>query len=198
MPITLTVDEEKEIAERTRQDPRVIARFFEALGAYRSSVRDDVLACRLAFREQADLYRQVYFEKTQEYLAEVEGDYRKRLEVQKKWDTGLRFMTKSGVRVRSKAEKIIADFLFDHGIRFVYEPIVNLGGFYVRPDFYLTDHEVCLEHFGLESQEYQQSAQSKLGRFRQFKIPVVCTYASEEPDIEDVLSRKLREAGVPV
>jgi len=198
MTITLTVDEQKEIAERTDEDPRVIMRFFEALAAHRSRVRDDVLACRLAFQEQADLYRQVYSEKTEEYLAEVHRDYRKRLEIQKKWGTGLRFMTKSGVRVRSKAEKMIADFLFDHDLRFTYEPIVNLGGFYVRPDFCLIDYEVCLEHFGLESQEYQRSAQSKLRRLRQFKIRVVCTYASEEPDIEEVLSRKLREAGVPV
>ncbi len=198
MTITLTVDEEQEIAERTRKDPRVIMRFFEALGAHRSRGHDDVLACRLALQEQAALYREVYCEKIEEYLAEVRSDYRKRLEVQKKWGTGLRFMTKSGVRVRSKAEKMIADFLFEHGIRFTYEPIVNLGGFYVRPDFYLTDYDMCLEHFGLESQEYQQSAQSKLGRFRQFKIRVVCTYASEEPDIEEVLSQKLREAGVPL
>ncbi len=51
MTITLTVDEQKEIAERTASDPRVITRFFEALATHRSRVRDDVLACRLAVQE---------------------------------------------------------------------------------------------------------------------------------------------------
>jgi hypothetical protein len=198
MAITLNLDEKKELDERTRKDPRVIMRFFEALGAYQKVLQNDALACRLAFREQTQLYDRVYLEKMEEYLTEVQGDYRKRLEIRKKWGTGLRFKTKSGIRVRSKAEKIIADFLFDNRITFVYEPILSLGRFYVVPDFLLTDHNLCIEHFGLESRQYQESAQSKLERFRQFKIPVICTYAAEEPDIEEVLTKKLTVAGVTI
>jgi dGTP triphosphohydrolase len=196
--ITLTADERREIADRTSKDPRVVAAFFNALGAHRSARCDDVQAVRLAFRDQAGLYREVYHEKMEEYVAEVGSDYRKRLEVAKKWGSSLRFKTKSGIRVRSKAEKIIADFLFEKGIEFAYEPIANLGGFYVVPDFYLADYDFCLEHFGLEQQEYTKSAASKLGRYRQCKVRVVCTYAAEEPDIEEILTQKLREAGVPI
>ena len=86
----------------------------------------------------------------------------------------------------------------DRGIQFIYEPIVNLGGFYVMPDFYLVDYEVFIEHFGLENQEYKASADSKLARFRMFKMRVICTYPADEPDIEDVLIGKLREAGIPI
>lgn len=105
-------------------------------------------------------------------------------------------MTKSGVRVCSKIEKIIADFLWDHRIRFTYEPILNLGGFHVMPDFHLSDANLCLEHFGMDTPEYKESTRAKLERYERFGVRVVCTYPSDEPDIEEVLARKLQGAGV--
>ena len=192
------MEEKKEIAERTSKDPNVIMTFYEWYARYKEQSPDDRTACRLALDKQKEVYQEMYQQKLGEYLAEIRQDYHTRLLNLKKWQSGPTFQTKSGIRVRSKIEKIIADFLFDKGIRFSYEPMVNLGGFYVMPDFYLGDYEVFIEHFGLENQAYMQSAQSKLGRYRYFKIRVICTYASDEPDIEEVLSRKLREAGVSI
>jgi hypothetical protein len=85
MAITLTADEGREIADRTSKDPPAVIAFFNALGAHRSAQRDDVQAVRLAFRDQAGVYREVYHEKMEEYVAEVGSNYRKRLEVAKKW-----------------------------------------------------------------------------------------------------------------
>jgi len=198
MGLSISVDEQKEIAERTNHDPAVIMSFYEWYGRYKKLHHDDVTACRLALAKQAEVYQATFPQKLAEYLAAIAQDYRTRLLVKKKWQSGQVFKTKSGIRVRSKIEKIIADFLFEQGIHFVYEPIANLGGFYLMPDFYLSDFEVVIEHFGMEDQKYQQSAQRKLGRYRQFKIRVVCTYPSDEPDIEEVLARKLREVGVPI
>ena len=51
---------------------------------------------------------------------------------------------KSGMRVRSRAEKIIADFFFDHNIKFTYETDIPYRHkektIILNPDFYLPDH----------------------------------------------------------
>ena len=51
---------------------------------------------------------------------------------------------KSGMKVRSRAEKIIADFFFDHNIKFTYETDIpyrhNDKTIILNPDFYLPDH----------------------------------------------------------
>lgn len=107
-------------------------------------------------------------------------------------------MTKSGVRVRSKAEKIIADCLFDHGVWFVYEMPLRLDGVCLRPDFYLPDYDMVHEHFGLEDERYRHAAQLKMQQYQKHRIRFSYTTAADEADIEQVLTKRLREAGVRV
>jgi hypothetical protein len=62
--------------------------------------------------------------------------------------------TLAGERVRSRGEWLIANWLFLRGIPYVYErPIppglLPEGGNY-RPDFFLPDHGVYIEHLGLD------------------------------------------------
>lgn len=52
----------------------------------------------------------------------------------------------NGTKVRSKSEQFIADWLFRHNIRFVYEPIVNIKEFDFKPDFFIPDANMYLEH----------------------------------------------------
>ena len=140
MGITLTAAERDAIAAQAWQDPDVIMSFYEWLRRFREQHGNDVTACRLAISKQKDVFREVYEDKVAVYLSEVRKDYRIRLLNLKRLEKGPAFKTKDGVRVRSKIEKIIADFLSDRGIRFTYEPILDLGGFFVMPDFYL---ETC-------------------------------------------------------
>jgi len=58
--------------------------------------------------------------------------------------------TASGLKVRSSYEKRCADFLFERGISFQYEPLMLLGGRQFRPDFYLPDLNLFLEICGYE------------------------------------------------
>mgnify|MGYP004463065691 FL=1 len=61
--------------------------------------------------------------------------------------------TIKGERVKSTEEAIIANFLFMNGINYEYEkeypykPENNKRA--MRPDFYLTDYDIYLEHFGI-------------------------------------------------
>lgn len=107
-------------------------------------------------------------------------------------------MTKSGVRVRSKAEKIIADYLFDHGIQFIYEMPLRLDRLSLRPDFCLPDYDMIHEHFGLDDEKYRRVAAAKVSQYERHRIRFSYTTAADETDIEEALSQKLREAGVPI
>ena len=56
------------------------------------------------------------------------------------------FTTLQREKVRSKSEQYIADWLYRHGIRYQYEPVVNFGDFSFKPDFYIPEANLYLEH----------------------------------------------------
>nr|MCR5605608.1 UvrD-helicase domain-containing protein [Treponema sp.] len=67
--------------------------------------------------------------------------------------------TLNGERVKSIEETKIANFLFMHGVNYEYEKLYpfesddpNRKAY--RPDFYLTDYDIYLEHFGV-SKDYK-------------------------------------------
>ncbi|MFB6174984.1 MAG: UvrD-helicase domain-containing protein [Candidatus Nanohalobium sp.] len=66
-----------------------------------------------------------------------------------------RYRTLDGEEVRSEAEKFIADFLFTHDIDYRYEEKAEWAetsedrrGY--SPDFYLPEHDVYIEHWGVD------------------------------------------------
>jgi hypothetical protein len=83
------------------------------------------------------------------------------------WESQRRYMTHAGYRVRSKAEKIITDFLTASDLAFVYEPQVKIGNLFVRPDFYFPEYGLLYEHFGLNTLTYLQSAEAKIKSYNQ-------------------------------
>ncbi len=79
--------------------------------------------------------------------------------------------TKSGIYVRSKSERIIADELFDNDIPFRYEQALILGDVKMFPDFTIlhtdsTRDITIWEHFGLmNSSAYVNNVKLKLGTY---------------------------------
>lgn len=69
----------------------------------------------------------------------------------------------NGVRVRSKSEQYIADWLYRHSIRFQYEPEVEFKDFPFHPDFYIPEANLYIEH--VSDRSYPMK-----GKERQFKI----------------------------
>lgn len=51
-----------------------------------------------------------------------------------------------GTQVRSKSELFIADWLYRHGISYLYEPRVNVRPHSMRPDFYIPAADLYIEH----------------------------------------------------
>jgi hypothetical protein len=110
------------------------------------------------------------------------------------WNSGRRYMTQARFRVRSKAEKIITDFLVKSDLRFVYEPPLLVANVFMRPDFYLTDYDLPYEHFGFTSADYLHDAELKIATYYRAGVPFMYTTFNDETDIEDVIVDKLAEA----
>lgn len=63
--------------------------------------------------------------------------------------------TMQGERVKSVEELIIANFLYLNGIDYEYEKPYPYGHIMYRPDFFLKEYNIYLEHFGVN--EYNQA-----------------------------------------
>ena len=68
-----------------------------------------------------------------------------------KYKDGKFYTTLNGNKVRSKSEQFIADWLYRHSIAFEYEPTLNIKDFNFRPDFYIPDADLYLEHISDKS-----------------------------------------------
>ena len=68
-----------------------------------------------------------------------------------KYQDGKYYTSLNGTKVRSKSEQYIADWLFRHNIKFEYEPNVKFVDFNFKPDFYIPEANVYLEHISDKS-----------------------------------------------
>ncbi len=81
-------------------------------------------------------------------------------------------------RVRSKAEKKLANFLTDHGIEFQYERPLQLGKVTLHPDFYLPAYGVYVEYWGLADTDpdYNRNRRAKLALYQKHQIFVISVF----------------------
>lgn len=56
------------------------------------------------------------------------------------------YTTLRGETVKSKSERDIADWLYRHSIKYMYEKEINLKNFSFKPDFYIPQADLFLEH----------------------------------------------------
>lgn len=64
---------------------------------------------------------------------------------------GKYYTSLNGTKVRSKSEQYISDWLYRHNIKFEYEPDVNFRDFDFRPDFYIPEANLYIEHVSKKS-----------------------------------------------
>ncbi|MGN0354580.1 MAG: hypothetical protein ACI4EI_05850 [Muricoprocola sp.] len=108
-------------------------------------------------------------------------------------------LTERGERVRSKSEKILADYFFRRNILYKYEKPLYLKGYgTVYPDFTFlskkTGQEIYWEHEGMmDKQEYARSAIRKIESYQMNKIypgdRLILTFETEQ----NVLNSKIIE-----
>lgn len=91
---------------------------------------------------------------------------------------GKLFTTLNGMKVRSKSEQFIADWLYRHSIKFEYEPKLNIKDFTFHPDFYIPEANLYLEHIS----EKSFPTKNKEEQFKKGNLLLVKTYESMTKD----------------
>ena len=111
--------------------------------------------------------------------------------------------TFSGERVKSVEELMIANFLFLNGVNYEYEKPYPHGDHMYRPDFYLADYDIWLEHFGIDKygrakwlsefqeKQYLKSIHKKRAKHHLYRTKLLETYSWYNRD--NILLDKLRE-----
>jgi len=84
----------------------------------------------------------------------------------------------NGTKVRSKSEQYIADWLYRHRIKFEYEPNVNFKDFNFKPDFFIPEANVYLEHVS----KISHPTKNKEAQFRKANKLLVKTFEAQIRD----------------
>ena len=86
-----------------------------------------------------------------------------REEFSKEIEKNLKFMTKAGHGVQSEGERIIADRLYECGIDYIYDSLIEIDGEWIRPDFILPGlNDLIIEYKGMDDFEYNEKFERKL------------------------------------
>jgi len=111
--------------------------------------------------------------------------------------------TIQGEKVKSVEELTIANFLYLNGIEYEYEKAYPYGNTMYRPDFYLKDYNIYLEHFGVDEnngakwltpfneQKYVEEMELKREAHKTYNTKLLETYSYYNRD--HILLDKLRE-----
>lgn len=110
--------------------------------------------------------------------------------------------TMNGERVKSVEELMIANFLYLNGIEYEYERPYPYGSAMYRPDFFITDYNLYLEHFGVDEhnqakwltpfheQKYVEEMELKRNTHKEHKTKLLETYSYYNRD--KILLEKLK------
>jgi len=109
-------------------------------------------------------------------------------------ETDMQFKTKTGHMVRNKAEKMIANFIFDNNIIFQYNMAVSWAD---RDDFkatfFIPQFDLYLEHFKFDKiKDYQKLMKGKIRQYEKSKKKLIYTTSDDERNIEETLKIKLK------
>jgi len=114
---------------------------------------------------------------------------------------GRQTTTQQGEVVRSASEGRIADYFTKNNIRYVYEQSARGRGRRIsRPDFYLPDHGVYVEFWGLVDAEdsrlrsrYVRTMKWKMAMYHKNHIKFISIYPSNLNILDSIFRSKFRE-----
>src|SRR2546426_8073909 len=115
-------------------------------------------------------------------------------------------VTLTGQPVRSKAERVIADYFTRHGIPYYYEAMATTHDWFIfkskisKPDFYLPQYNLFVEYWGLVDSpdartrdNYIRTMRWKMAQYRNNNIRFISIYHSNLNDLGYYFKRKFRE-----
>lgn len=100
--------------------------------------------------------------------------------------------TLSGLKVRSRSEKRIADFLYKQGIVFEYEKELIFNDRKYIPDFYLPEMNLYIEFFGwCHIPSYQNKVEEKMKVYKENDIDCIYLFHKGSKNLEEILEKEL-------
>ena len=115
-------------------------------------------------------------------------------------------VTLTGQPVRSKGERVIADYFTRRNIAYQYESQAMTNGWFIfkekisKPDFYLPQYGLVVEYWGLVDapdwrvrSNYIRSMRWKMAQYRRNNIPFVSIYPSNLTSLDYYFRKKFRE-----
>jgi len=106
--------------------------------------------------------------------------------------------TKDGHFVRSRAEVIIDDTLYDYGLVHAYEKKVPIEE-ELYTDFYLPNGKVYIEFWGMESDpKYLERKKIKLEIYKKYDLKLIELDDNDIANLDDHLPKKLLKYGIKV
>ena len=121
----------------------------------------------------------------------ISSDYREKYEAKHR--------TLDGHYVRSRAEVIIDNILYQYGLVHAYERKIFMGDEEILSDFYLPDGKVYIEFWGLENDEkYLERKKKKIEFYKRNDIPLIELNDNDILNLDDHLPKKLKPYGIKV
>jgi len=118
-------------------------------------------------------------------------DYREKYEAKHR--------TLDGHYVRSRAEVIIDNLLYQYGLVHAYERKIIIGDEEVLSDFYLPAGKVYIEFWGMEGDaKYAERKKKKIEFYKKNEIPLIELNDNDILSLDDHLPRKLKNYGIKV
>jgi len=106
--------------------------------------------------------------------------------------------TKDGHFVRSRAEVIIDDTLYDYGLVHAYEKKVPIEE-ELYTDFYLPNGKVYIEYWGLEHDpKYAERKKKKIEIYQKYDLKIIELTDDDILSLDDHLPKKLLKYGIKV
>ncbi len=127
----------------------------------------------------------------QDSTQQTNSDYREKFEAKHR--------TLDGHYVRSRAEVIIDNLLYQYSLVHAYERKIILGDEEVLSDFYLPDGKVYIEFWGMEGDaKYLERKKKKIAFYKKHDIPLIELNDDDILNLDDHLPRKLKDFGIKV
>jgi HEAT repeat protein len=101
---------------------------------------------------------------------------------------------KDGTLVQSVGERMIAEILTAEKIRYRYDERFRiLNGYAIRPDFYLPEHDVYVEYWGMDTADYKIGMLKKQKLYQQQGKKLISLYPDDKPRLRETLLAKLEQ-----
>jgi hypothetical protein len=99
--------------------------------------------------------------------------------------------TSSGVRVRSRSERRIAELLDERRITYKYEHPLTLDGIKLKPDFFLTKVKTYIEFWGMiGNKRYVIIMRKKKRLYKKHNIKVISLYPNHMRNLKGNLAKR--------